>query len=120
MGDSLPLLPQSFLLSFALYPPLVKDNTQTPGALQVQIREQVSSQIRRFSGVCGTNLPFLQGVWVVLRIGSTQSTSAIRAKHRIGLWDREISHHRLIFRLLLYKVGGLKAFFKASLFILST
>ena len=62
--------------------------------------------------------PFLQGVRVVLWIGSTQSTSAIRAEHRIGLWDREISHHRLIFRLLLYKAGGLKAFFKVSLFIL--
>ena len=62
--------------------------------------------------------PFLQGVRVVLRIG--QSTGAIRAEHRIGLWDREISHHRPIFRLLLYKAGGLKAFFKVSLFILST
>ena len=73
------------------------------------------------SPVCvGQIRPFLQGVRVVLRIGSTQSTGAIRAEHRIGLWDREISHHRPIFRLLLYKAGGLKAFFKVSPFILST
>lgn len=114
------LNPSSFHSHFTL--PSWKNNTQTPEAVQIQIREQVSSQIRRFSGVCGTNSPVSPGCagCVTDRAEKGQSTGAIRAEHRIGLWDREISHHRPIFRLLLYKAGGLNAFFKVSLFILST
>ena len=97
-GDYLPALPQSFHRTLYSHFTLLPEKV-TPGARQVQIRERVSSQIL---SVYGTSSPFLQRVrWSwgrVLRlpIGSTRrvsSTPAIPAEHRIGFWDREISHH---------------------------